>query len=558
MSAITGTASTLPADLRDAAVAKADDQRVVVSYERISKFKVAVSQRDAAEVEVRRGVDRQAADADRVAEELGLTTGPLPEDQHYTDNDRSASEFATKERERWLDMLEVVRSGQVSHVLVWMLDRAYRTTEGASELAAACRQGGALIVQTSSRTVADPDNPNDVFQLELAGSLAKLEVARMSQRQKRAKEEAATMGVSHGGRRRFGYEPGMSEVREVEAALVVDIKGRLLAGESLYSVAAWLNGEGVPTPSYDGTCNVKGCGDQVVRAEGPVAKGQGVPHVHADPKRDQDHAALVTKWTGPNLRTMILRPHLAALRVHGKEADGSPKVIGDAAWPPILSQADHDSLKHLLADPKRRTSTTNARKYLLAGLAKCATCGEPLRGKPRSKADQRTAYTCATGRHVYRATEDVDRLVQDRVIARLEETDASGALVDDTAADLVAALSARLEVLKADRKAKAKELAGKGVDSDTMADILEGYAENIREVSEDLENAREGARRPEVALEGMTGAGAAQAWADASLGRKRAVMAFLTTSIKLRGADHGRRRLIQAEDVQVEFRKFAR
>jgi site-specific DNA recombinase len=282
-----------------------------------------------------------------------------------------------------------------------------------------------------------------------------------------------------------------------------------------------------------------------------------VPFVHADPKRDQDHAALVTRWTGPNLRTMILRPHLAALRVHGTNADGSPKVIGDAAWPAILTKADHESLKHLLADPKRRTSTTNARRYLLAGLATCAQCGEVLRGKTRGKADQRTIYTCATGRHVHRDTTDVDDLVQARIIARLEQTDASGALVDNTAADLVAAMTERLEVLRTDRKAKAKELAGKGIDSDTMADILEGYAENIAEVTADLEAAREGARRPEVALEGLTGSGAAQAWADASLGRKRAVMAYLTTRISLRGAEHGRRRFIQADDVAVEFRKFA-
>jgi len=287
-----------------------------------------------------------------------------------------------------------------------------------------------------------------------------------------------------------------------------------------------------------------------------VPNGGGVPYGHVDARRDLDHAALVTRWTGPNLRTLILRPHLAALRVHGKEADGSPKVIGPAAWPAILSKADHESLKHLLGDPERRTSTSNARIYLLAGLATCEACGLPLRGKPRSKADQRRVYTCPTGRHVHRAVEDVDTLVQDRIIARLEQTDASGALTDNTAADLVAALTARLEVLKADRKAKAKELTGKGLDAETMADILEGYAENIREVTEDLDAAREGARRPEVALEGMTGSEAAKAWADASLGRKRAVMAFLTTSISLRGAEHGRRRFIQEGDVQVAFRRF--
>jgi DNA invertase Pin-like site-specific DNA recombinase len=507
-----------------------------------------VQQRDL-DVEVSRGVDRQAVDNVKCAQELHLIDGPLPEAQHFTDNDRSASQFATKERERWADLLELVRGGSVSHVLVWLLDRAYRTTDGAEQLLAACRQGGAVIVQTAGLgTICDPNSPDDIFRLKLAGLIAEYEVAKMAQRQRRAKKAAADMGVSHGGKRRFGYEPGMHEVRESEAELVRDIAARLLAGESLSSCAKRLNDQGVPTPTFDGTCNA--CDSQVVRLEGSTFR-------HADPELDDDHAALVTQWKGPNLRTMILRPHLAALRVHGKEADGkTPKVIGKAAWPPILSVEDHDRLKHLLGDPKRRTSTSNARVYLLAGLAKCAECGEVLRGKTRSKADQRRVYSCATGRHAHRAVEDVDALVVGRVIARLEQTDASGALVDNTAQDLVTALAERLEVLKADRKAKAVELAAAGLDSDSLADILEGYATNIERVAEDLANAREGARRPEVALQGMTGSQAAQAWEAAALGRQRAVLSFLTTSITLRGADHGRRRLIQAEDVHVTFREF--
>jgi DNA invertase Pin-like site-specific DNA recombinase len=542
------TATATPTTTRRKAEA---DQRLVVSYERISRFRV--TRHELVDAPVSRGVDRQAADAIKAADAMGL--GEIAE--HFTDNDRSASQYATKERERWLAMLELVASGRVSHVLFWLLDRAARTTEASDAMLAACRQGGAVIVQTATRRTYDPRNPTDVFTIKLDALLAEYEVARASQRQRRAKEEAANMGVSHGGRRRFGYEPGMTRVRESEAELIRALATRLLAGETLHSAAKWLNTEGVPTPSFDGTCNVKACRDQVVRALGPQRKGAGPVYVHADPARDLDHAALVTEWKGPNLRTMILRPHLAALRVHGKEADGSPKVIGAAAWPPILDRADHDSLKHLLADPKRRTSTSNARVYLLAGLARCAHCGEVLRGKPRGKGDQRRVYTCATNRHVHRAADDVDALVEQRIIARLEQTDASGVLVDNTAADLVTALTERLEVLKAERTAQALALPGTGLDADSIAEVMNGYATRIQAIADDLEAAREGARRPEIALDGMTGSSAAQAWAEASLGRKRAVLAFLASSITLRGADHGRRRLIQASDVQLEFRRLA-
>jgi hypothetical protein len=141
----------------------------------------------------------------------------------------------------------------------------------------------------------------------------------MSVRQRAAKDKAARQGIPHGGRRRFGYESGMSALREDEAEVVRDLASRLLAGESLHSCAKWLNGE---------------------RPNGE----------HVEPVATPGGGA---RWKGSNLATMMLRPHLAGLRVHQGE------VIGDADWPAILSVEVHESLKALLRDPERRTSFTD-------------------------------------------------------------------------------------------------------------------------------------------------------------------------------------------------------
>lgn len=490
--------------------------RVPVAYERISQFR-----EDRLGVEVSRGVDRQADDAVRCADELGL--GAIAPEHHYTDNNRSASQFATRERERWLELLAFVRSGGASHVLVWLWDRAFRTTEAASELLSAAREGGALLVQTAgSYTVADPSNPDDILRLKLAGLLAEYEVAKMSIRQRRSKAQAAADGKPHGGRRAFGYEDGYTAVRESEAVYVREVASRLLAGESLRACAQFLNDQGVPLPSGG------------------------------------------TKWTGPNLGQLIRRPLLAGLRVSGKDADGQAIVVGEATWPGIIDVPTHEALVGLLTDPERRTNKgTNDRVYLLTNLGTCAECGQILRGSIRNvsrthpERGRRAVYICASGRHVHRSQVDVDHLLNQRVVARLEVINADGRLlVDSTAADLVAALSERLVTLRRQLETRADELEEADASPQTIAASMGALERKIAKVDGDLKLARASARRPEAALEGMTGSEAGKAWASASLSRRRAVLELLYESISLRGAGANKRRDLEAADLETVPRKF--
>lgn len=369
------------------------------SYERISHF---TEGRTGAEVE--RGVDRQFRDACKAAETLGL-----PEPARYTDNDQSASEFRTKERERWPDFLEDVRAGVVNRPMFWLFDRAFRTTEDSDAFLKAAREGGALIVQTGgwAPLVANPTDPMDRKRMKDAANQAEYEVAVMSMRQRRHKEAMAEAGVSHGGRRRFGFNKDMTE-HPVEGPIVRDLVTRFISGENTSSLARWLNQNGVPTPS----------------TEYRLAK-------------EQEPA----KWTGPNLRATLAGPHLAGLRVH------HGKVIGKAAWDPIIPPETHDEVVQILADPKRRPKGSgNTRKYLLPGIMVCDVCGAGVRSRVaytnthRGKHAVPTSYACPTGRHTHRPMEPVDRVVELAVVERLSNHDMSGLFVADAAGEELARL----------------------------------------------------------------------------------------------------------------------
>jgi DNA invertase Pin-like site-specific DNA recombinase len=461
------------------------------------------------DVEVIRGVDKQTADNAACASLLQL--GPV---RHFTDNNRSASQFATKAREEWDALLDHVRSGAASHVLVWLLDRAARTTEGTEALLAACRQGGALIVQTAgSPVIADPNNPDDIFRLKMAALLAEYEVAKMSIRQKRHKLATAEAGKPHGGRRLFGYETDRT-IRESEAAVVRDLAARFLAGSSLRSLAAWLNEEGVPTPSTEA---------RLAAGEKPA------------------------QWTGPNLRGMLRRPAYAALRVH------KGAVVGDAAWEPIISRAEHERIMAITDDPARRINKTgNARRHLLTSLATCATCGEHLKSHSATGKNLAAAYRCATGQHCYRTITLVDRVVVDRVVDRLRSMDASGLLPLDDG-------DTELEDATRDRDALDARLVEYGALAHTMppaayAAAVTGITAERDALAARVKTLAAGRAAPSTVLENMTGEAAPAAWEAADLGRRRAVLALLAESIQLRGATLTGDRKFHASDVVIVWR----
>src|SRR4051794_4739090 len=188
-----------------------------------------------------------------------------------------------------------------------------------------CRRGRWDLSTASGKLVA-----------RMLGSIARHESDHKSERVKRALQQNAAAGRSH-GRVPYGWirEPGPDgAVREVvvpeQAAGIRRITAGLLAGESLRSITAALNAEGVPSPTGK-----------------PWAKGM--------------------------VRALVLRERNAGLRVHRGQ------VVGDGAWEPILDRGRFEQLRAVLADPARKTSAGTAAAHLLSGLARCGAGGASLR-----------------------------------------------------------------------------------------------------------------------------------------------------------------------------------
>jgi hypothetical protein len=140
-----------------------------------------------------------------------------------------------------------------------------------------------------------------------------------------------------GGYRPFGFEDDRRTIRPSEAASVRAVAKRLLAGQTLRSVTAWLNETGVATVTGK-------------------------------------------RWKPNQVRAMAINPRYAGLRAVGNGANA--RVVADAVWKPIITRAQHDQLRALLLDPARRTNRS-ARKYLLTGLVRCSRCDAAMVARPK-------------------------------------------------------------------------------------------------------------------------------------------------------------------------------
>jgi site-specific DNA recombinase len=491
--------------------------RVVASYERLSRAKA-----DGTRVKVTRQVDRQAIDADEFAEDKGL--GGVV---HFTDNDRSASRFKTKEREAFDELCDWIRAGRVSLVIVWMLDRITRSGEEQQMFLRICAENGVRIAQTSTGTTADPGDPDQWLAMVVAGAVAENEIMKSSKRIRRAKAQAAEEGkFLGGGKRRYGYTVNMTAVMLPEAEIIREAAGRVLAGESLYSVANDLTARRIPTAT------------PILDEDGNQVMETIVPFVERP---------VLRKWTGPNLGLLLQRPHLAGIMTHkGKEYPGK--------WTPILTVDTHRALLSLLANPSRRTSPAEAgRKYLLPGLAVCDVCGVSIKShqanKSRNRPEGGRAYWCENG-HVHRWIPDVDELVIAALLAWLRENGPDVFLAGDDPAERRAELEAELDGVKARRKASAASFAAGNVDEDDHNETMAALRVRRNEIEADLRSLAASNRVPIATLDGVIGENATRAvWDALPLDRRRSVIALCLPEIRIVSA----RRNPGADPVALRF-----
>lgn len=446
------------------------------------------------------GVARQIQDCTREAERRGW-----PVVEVFTDNDVSASK--SKPRPEYLRLLASIESGHIDAVVVWDIDRLTRTPmELESFIIITDRHRVAL---ASVGGEVDLSTPQGQLTARIKGNVARHEVQQMSKRLKRKFQENAKEGKPHGvtpfGYRREyiiddqGRKKGYREVVVPdEAEAIRELYRMVIAGESLRSLAAYLNNSGFQT-------------------------GRGNPFV------------------GNVVGNMLRKPRYTGHRTVNKQ------IVGKGVWEPIIDQDTFDQALAVLTTPGRRHSRGLESKYLLSGIALCGHegCGAALRPnihRPRPDGKQRgPAYVCPDCMKLTRQMEPVDGLVNDFMVAyltkfRLRSTPAGkpDALLD--AQNTRDAVLARMDTL-------ADSFATGEITPRQMARINEQLQAQLEAAERDIRRLQ-----PNRILEGMTGPGAAAAWASTTLERQRLIIRA-TVKITILPSGPG----VKFADDQVRF-----
>lgn len=311
-------------------------------------------------------VSRQLEDCRLWARRHGWTIA-----EEYVDNDISA--YSGKRRPEYARMLDDLAGGQRDGVLVYHLDRLHRQPRELEEFLDLCirHRVAHLACVTGEVDLATHDGQ---FHARILGAVARKESDDKSRRLRRKHLEIARAGrTSGGGTRPYGYASDRVTVIPEEAKLIKEMAERILAGESLRSVASELNDRGLRT--------VTG--------------------------RD---------WTPHTVRQILISARVSGQREHHGD------IVGKAAWPRIIAPTQTARLRALFSDPERRTNRV-ARKYLLAGLLRCGACGATLVARPRE--DHRRRYVCPRdpGRDgcgkTFILADEVEVFVVDAVLHRL-------------------------------------------------------------------------------------------------------------------------------------------
>ena len=320
---------------------------------------------------------RQIADCERLAELRGWAVV-----QQYVDDDLSA--YSGTQRPGYERLCAAIEAGSIDAVLVYDSDRLQRQPRELEAFIDLCQAARLSNVVTVSGDL-DLTTHDGQLMARVKGAFAKKESDDKSRRVTRKHDELAESGKwSGGGSRPFGYEPGGQELRHSEAVVVRECAKRFLAGEPIRSICNDLNARDVP------------------------AAGGG-------------------KWTPQSLRRMLASGRIAGLREHHGE------IVASAEWPAIITPAQSETIRAILADPARRKNRS-ARRYLLAGLVRCGLCGSAMVARPKAGGQRR--YACVKdnggcGRITVNA-EPLEQLLTEACLYRLDSPELAAALNGQT------------------------------------------------------------------------------------------------------------------------------
>jgi site-specific DNA recombinase len=445
------------------------------------------------------GVKRQETDCRALAKHHGWEVVEV-----YTDNDTSA--YNGRSRPAYRQMLEAIKAGSIKAVVSWHPDRLHRSPVELEEFIDIIEASRAK-VQTVTAGEYDLSTPTGRMQARIVGAVARQESEHKADRIRRKHRELAEQGKYHGGGSRpFGFNQDRRTIQPKEARLVREAAQRVLAGDSLRSIAKEWNARGIKS------------------VQGGL-------------------------WSVMALKNTLLSARSAGLREH---PEVGPKK---AEWPAILKPETRKRLQAILNDSHRTANKAGpGRKYLLTGgPGYCGRCGVPLKARPRNG---KRAYACLAGPgnrgcgKLWCVAEPLEAYVRDLVLEALDGPSfhkllraASGE--DEKQKELLT----ELEGLRHRREQLATDYADDTISREAFISASKEIDSRLKAINAQLRSSAE-----TRTLASLPDTGLWKAWDQSGLDWRRALIGAVVERVEIGPATNGPRNVFRSDRVKVVWR----
>ncbi len=268
------------------------------------------------------------------------------------------------ERPEGRRLLEDAQAGRFETLLVYRLDRLGRSllviVDAHDRL-----QADEVALRSASEPI-DTSNASGRLIFQMLASFSEYERETIGERTRAGLHRAYRNG-KYMGRIPYAYRVGEDdrlEVVEEEAAIVREIVANIADGSTLYQESKRLNDHGVPSPGWR-------------FKSGERKHGKG--------------------WSRTTVAAIIHQSAYSGVhKVRVNSAKGAEDLI-ERKVPAVVDPALQERAKATLAENKRHPDRKGDRKYLLAGLVKCAVCSTSCTGCAVTTSEKEYRYYKCTG-----------------------------------------------------------------------------------------------------------------------------------------------------------------
>lgn len=280
------------------------------------------------------------------------------------------------DRPAYQDMMNRIRAGEFSHIMVWKIDRISRNLLDFATMYEEIKK--LAVVFISKNEQFDTSTAMGEAMLKIILVFAELERRMTSERVTATMLSRAEKGIWNGGKIPFGYirEDNEFKINADEASTIRYIYNQYEQNQSLVHVSKYLNGLNIKTRN----------------------------------KKD---------WSPTTLQIILRNPfYTGVYRYNYLKGSVRQNIKKDNEWiviedhhPAIITKEQYQHCIDILTDNNRKKLVTRHNKYvhIFAGLLKCYCCGSNMNAsidKERANGYRPSLYICAKKR-IYNTCDNI-------------------------------------------------------------------------------------------------------------------------------------------------------